>query len=190
MKARSSRELIDKLIDRTQSNLEVAREMLALPVDTLHLRPRPEAWNALECLEHLNRYAEYYNPEIRRRLESTKHRTQTESFTSTRLGNYFAAGMKPGPQTKKISTFKSMNPHQDDLGVEVVHTFIKYQEDMLELLEAARSVDLTRTKTGISITNLIKLRLGDTLRVVVYHNWRHVAQAQAAMAQSTTPIAS
>jgi hypothetical protein len=52
---------------------------------------------------------------------------------------------------------------------------------MLELLEAARTVDLTRTKTGISITNLIKLRLGDTLRVVVYHNWRHIEQAQRAI---------
>jgi hypothetical protein len=181
MKARSSSELINKLIERTESNLEAAKAMLALPEESLHQRPRPAAWNALECLEHLNRYGEYYNPEIRRRIEESPHKTHTETFTSTRLGNYFAAGMKPGPKGKKVSTFRSMNPIQSDLDIDVVHTFIKQQEEMLELLEAARTVDLTRTKTGISITNLIKLRLGDTLRVVVYHNWRHIEQAQRAI---------
>lgn len=182
MPARSSAELLDKLIAKTQDNLSAAREMLALPEQSLHQRPRPEAWSALECLEHLNRYGEFYHPEIRRRIEATPHRTNTDTFTSSRLGHYFASGMKPGPKTRKVSTFKNMDPHRDELGLDVVDTFIRQQEDLLELLEVARSVDLTRTKTGISITNLIKLRLGDTLRVVIYHNWRHMEQAQRALA--------
>jgi hypothetical protein len=35
-------------------------------------------------------------------------------------------------------------------------------------------------KTSISISSFIKLRLGDTLRLVVYHNWRHLIQAKNA----------
>ncbi|MEO9077333.1 MAG: DinB family protein, partial [Gelidibacter sp.] len=31
--------------------------------------------------------------------------------------------------------------------------------------------------TAISISNLIKLKVGDTFRVVVYHNERHLVQA-------------
>jgi hypothetical protein len=48
----------------------------------------------------------------------------------------------------------------------------------LNLLEQGKKVDLTRTRTSISISSLIKLRLGDTLRVVIYHNQRHLAQVR------------
>ncbi|MEM9525912.1 MAG: DinB family protein, partial [Bacteroidota bacterium] len=103
------------------------------------------------------------------------------------LGNKFAAGMKPGPRTTKISTFKSADPRNfnQELDHDAITTFIRHQEDTLELLEMARKVDMTRTKTGISITSMIRLRLGDTFRVVVYHNWRHIDQARRALAATT-----
>ncbi|MEM9261815.1 MAG: DinB family protein [Bacteroidota bacterium] len=188
MKSRSAAELIDKLVVRTKENLSVARQFSALPSEVLHLRPRPDAWNVLECLAHLNHYSEYYLPEIRRQINKTKHRQHTDAFTSSWLGNKFAAGMKPGPQTTKISTFKSADPRNfgQELNYDTITNFIRHQEDTLELLEMARQVDMTRTKTGISITSMIRLRLGDTLRVVVYHNWRHIDQAQRALAAVST----
>jgi hypothetical protein len=42
----------------------------------------------------------------------------------------------------------------------------------------AQKVDLTKVKTAISLSKFIKLRLGDTLRFLVYHNERHILQAQ------------
>lgn len=39
-------------------------------------------------------------------------------------------------------------------------------------------MDLTKTKASISLTRLIKLRLGDTLRFFTYHIERHVLQAE------------
>ncbi|MEM6770902.1 MAG: DinB family protein, partial [Bacteroidota bacterium] len=183
MKPRSASELLEKLTARTQQNLAAGEAFMALDEQTLHLRPRPNAWNVLDCLAHLNHYGDYYLPEISKQIAASKYRTNTETFTSSRLGNYFASGMKPGPKTRKISTFKSANPinFTTPPGREAITEFIRQQKEMLELLELASKVDLTKTKTGISITNLIKLRLGDTLRVVVYHNWRHVVQAQEAI---------
>lgn len=183
MKPRSTSELLYRLTERTHQNLEAGENLLALDLATLHQRPRPDAWNAIECLAHLNHYGDYYLPEIRQRMLKTKYDQPTDTFTSSRLGNYFAAGMKPSDKMKKISTFKNANPinFAGDLNKDVIHEFIRQQKDMLELLKIAAKVDLTRTKTGISITNLIKLRLGDTLRVVVYHNWRHIEQAFAAV---------
>ncbi len=183
MQPRSTSELLYRLTERTHQNLEVGRELLALGNATLYLRPRPQAWNALECMAHLNHYGDFYLPEIRRRIQATKYPTPNATFTSSRLGNYFAAGMKPSDKMKKISTFKNADPvnYPGELDKSVITEFIRQQEEMLELLKMAAGVDLTRTKTGISITNLIKLRLGDTLRVVVYHNWRHVEQALAAV---------
>ncbi|WP_317044615.1 DinB family protein [Chryseobacterium geocarposphaerae] len=55
---------------------------------------------------------------------------------------------------------------------------MKQQEQMLDLLKNAQNVDLNKTKTGISISSLIRLKLGDTFRFVIYHNQRHVQQAK------------
>lgn len=184
MKPRNTADLLQKLTERTETNLAAGQEFLALESSTLHQRPRPDAWNVLECLAHLNHYGDYYLSEIQRRIQETKHDKPREDFTSSWLGNKFAAGMKPGEQTTKITTFKSADPRNYDknFNYDTVREFIRQQEEMLELLQQAAQVDITRTKTGISISNLIKLRLGDTLRVVVYHNWRHVEQAQKACA--------
>lgn len=190
MKSRPSEALLQKLIKRTKTNLEIAKMFATSSAKILQKRPNEGAWNTLECLAHLNHYSDYYIPEIRQQIKASKHPNE-EMFTSSRLGNYFATGMKPGPQIKKIKTFKSANPinFEQPLGKEVIETFINYQEQTLVLLEAAYQVSLTKTKTGISITNLIKLRLGDTFRVVVYHNWRHLEQALHASGLKFEPLA-
>ena len=58
----------------------------------------------------------------------------------------------------------------------------KQQERMISLLRMARVADLTRTKTAISLTKLLKLRLGDTFRFVIYHVERHILQADNVLA--------
>lgn len=184
MKARSASELLQKLTSLTERNLAAGEAFVALDDGTLNLRQRPDAWNTLDCLAHLNHYGDYYLPEIRRQIEGTKYRIDTETFTSSWMGNYFASGMKPSPKTKKIKTFKNADPPNFTQRADrsAITEFIRQQKEMLELLQMAAKVDLSKTKTGTSITNLIKLRLGDTLRVVVYHNWRHVKQAERASA--------
>ncbi|GJQ05611.1 hypothetical protein [Capnocytophaga canimorsus] len=37
---------------------------------------------------------------------------------------------------------------------------------------------MTQLKTKISISRFLRLRLGDTLQFVVYHNQRHMEQVQ------------
>lgn len=173
-------DLLRKLTTITERNLAAGEAFLASSDETLHLRPRPDAWNALECLAHLNHYGDYYLPEIRKQITNTKHKQPAATYTPSWLGNKFAAGMKPGPKTRKVSTFKSADPANFSPAPDryTVEEFIRQQEEMLELLALAAHVDLTKTKTGISLTKMIRLRLCDTLRVVVYHNWRHVEQAQ------------
>ncbi|MGA6926679.1 MAG: hypothetical protein WBY88_13405, partial [Desulfosarcina sp.] len=73
------------------------------------------------------------------------------------------------------------NPSGKKLGREVIDRFIIHQQKLLELLKKAKNVSLTRTKTGISISRFIRLRLGDTFRVVIYHNQRHLLQAERAL---------
>ena len=172
-------EQLEDLKDRTQRIIAEAKKFEELGMEELNQREAPERWSVLECLEHLNYYGDFYLPEINKRIDKAAP-SKNEDCQSTWLGNYFALMMLPAEngKMKKMNTFKSMNPIDKRLGKEVVVKFLKQQEEMLRLLDRAKSVDLRRTKTATSISKLIKLRLVDTLRVVIYHNQRHLKQAE------------
>ena len=179
MKPRSAPQLLADLRTRTTENLALGRQLLEAADQTLRRRPPDGGWNALECCAHVNCYGKFYLPEIRRRIEAAPADSATVTFSSSWLGNTFATSMKPGPKTRKIKAFRKTNPTHFATAPDRsdVAEFVRQQEEMLELLELAAGVDLTRTKTSISLTRLIKLRLGDTLRIVINHVWRHAEQA-------------
>ena len=177
----SSSNLIGDLIQRTESNLRLALELRKCSAKDLNHRPAPRSWSALECIEHLNFYGNYYVPEIEKQISSSPYPAD-EFFKSGFLGNYFAKSILPAEGSKKMKTFKSTNPLGKQLEKEVViEKFIEHQQKLLQLLKKAKKANLSRTKTGISISNFIKLRLGDTFRVVIYHNQRHLLQAKKAL---------
>lgn len=174
------KELLSDLAKRTKEVIEQAEKLDQLPEEALNQRPDEGAWSALECIEHLNRYSRFYLPEIANRMEKGP-RSKSSTFTSSWLGNYFAKTMLPrADKPNNMKTFRSMNPAGSELVKSVLRQFIDDQQHMLELLERASDRDLTRIKTGITISKWIKLRLGDTFRVVIYHNQRHLIQAMKA----------
>ena len=178
-------DLLQDLKQRTEKVLTAAEVLLDLPLDELNYKPDPDTWSALECLEHLNRYGDFYLPEISHRIQSGSEK-RNDLFRSGWLGNYFAKSLLPKEKLNKMKTFSSMDPMGSELGAEVLHTFLAQQKQTLTLLKEAETVSLSKTKTAISISSWIKLRLGDTLRVLIYHNQRHILQAARAL-QSTQP---
>lgn len=170
-------ELIDDLIERTKNVLNRTMPMQELSIEELNARVTPESWSVLECMEHLNRYGNFYLSEIGQKMEQSKH-IKGATFKSSWLGEYFAKSMLPREKLNKMNTFKNMNPLGSTLDKNVVTTFLQQQKDMLQLLQQARGANLTKVKTGITLTKWIRLRLGDTFRVVIYHNQRHVVQME------------
>ncbi len=184
----TSAEVINDLIVRTEANLRMALELNKRSVHDLNQSPAPGSWSALECIEHLNCYGNFYVPEIENQIAFSPYPPE-EIFKSGFLGNYFAQSMLPKEGFKKMKTLKSTNPSGKKLGKEVIDRFITHQQRLLELLKKTKSVSLTRTKTGISISRFIRLRLGDTFRVVIYHNQRHLLQAERALESLETSAA-
>lgn len=82
-----------------------------------------------------------------------------------------------------MKTLRSMNPIHSHLDKMVLDEFITQQKQIIALLNDAEQVDLNKTKTGISISGLVRLKLGNTLRFVVYHNLRHIEQAKMILNQ-------
>lgn len=173
----STENLINDLVELTQEHLAFAESLLLKTDAELNKRLNDESWSVLECLEHLNLYGNFYLPEIKNRIETSITKATTE-FKSGWLGNYFAQSMLPKENLIKMKAFKSMNPIHSSLSKNTVTVFIDQQKQLLDLLNTSRTVNLNKVKTSISITTLIKLKLGDTFRFLIYHNKRHIVQAE------------
>lgn len=174
--------LIDDLLQRMEKcTRTVKKEFENLPAEQLQFK-NGERWSILECIEHLNLYGDFYLVEIEKKIIANRKESAPLKFKSGLLGNYFANLMEV--RNGKITKMKSprdKNPANCRLSITVISRFLKQQDHLISLLNQCRTVDLTKTKTAISLTNLIKLRLGDTLRFYCYHIERHVLQAVRAL---------
>lgn len=151
-------------------------QLQALNESELNKKPSAESWSALDCIEHLCRYGDFYLPECNAVLLSAKAK-KAQYFKSSLLGEYFAKSMWPQQSTKTMNTFKNMNPSFSETRAEVLEEFSQQLKQWEDFIAKAEAYSWSKIKTSISISKLIKLRLGDTLRVVIYHQERHLKQA-------------
>jgi hypothetical protein len=173
--------LIDDLIQVTENATASVKILKELSYETLNYKADPNTWSALECIEHLNLYGDFYLPEIEKQILSAKARKPVAIFKAGIIGNYFANLMQVNNgRIKKMKTPKDKNPANSALTTTTIDRFLKQQELLKSLLNQAKKVDLNKAKTAISLTKMIKLKLGDTFRFVIYHIDRHVQQAERA----------
>ena len=179
----TSKNLIQNLLEITLENLNAVENLKNQPIDFLNWKQDSENWSALECIEHLNRYGDFYIPEIANKIKNSKYKS-SEIFKSNWLGKYFSKSVSYNEDLNKMKTFKSMNPLNSKLNIKTLEKFINQQHQIIELLDKSKFVNLDKTKTAISISKLIKLRLGDTFRVLIYHNERHIKQAEKTLTKA------
>ena len=170
-----SEELITTLIAQTKQIISQAENLISYDLKDLKWRKDPESWSILECLEHLNLYGNFYIPEIESKIQNSKAKNET-LFKSGFLGNYFAKSMLPQEKLNKMKTFKNKNPLNTKMDKKVIETFINQQIKLIYLLKESRKISLNKTKIGISITSLVRLKLGDTFQFYINHIERHLVQ--------------
>ncbi|HUC80169.1 MAG TPA: DinB family protein [Flavisolibacter sp.] len=172
--------LLNSLTEDVKRIREAAEFFAASERTKLAYSPDPGRWSVVQVLEHLNAYNRYYLPAMEKELSVTSHDTNAW-FTSGYWGEKFTKMMKPAnvyEVKNKIKTQKKM-AFPNSLNVEtVLKEFIAGQDKLLQLLELAAGKDLEKIRIPISISKLVRLRLGDTFRFLIAHEQRHMVQAR------------
>ncbi len=176
-------ELIEQLLKVTEDSLKATTDLKNVSREVLNFKPDHNDWSVLECMEHLNLYGDFYLPEIERCILNSPSLHEGILFKSSLIGDYFVNSIKATNQ-KKMKAPKMMTPETSQLSAITLDKFIKQLEKLKSLLYQAKKVNLTKNYTAISLTRIIKLRLGDTLRFIVYHNERHIRQAENVKAKA------
>lgn len=169
-------QLIKELRVLTQTALSTVQGFKELSLKDLNYKPCDSSWSILECIEHLNLYGNFYLPEIEKQILNAKTTLNERYFKSGVLGNYFVNVIK-ATNPKKIKTTKQMDSTGSPLNFSTIDQFIKQLERLESLLKESEKIDISKIKTAISLSKLLKIRLGDTFRFLVYHNERHIIQA-------------
>lgn len=181
-------ELRQNLINEIKTIVKKAHQLQKLSNDELNERIHPSSWTVLECIEHLNRYSEFYLEEIEKRIGAKMDKNNTQNiadytFKSGFIGNYSANSMLPVTAGKnagkinKMTTFKDKDPIHSGVDKKVLDIFIDDQNEFIRLLEKSKNVNLNKTKTSLTIP-ILKFNLGDTFRFVINHQIRHFVQIE------------
>jgi hypothetical protein len=173
----SSEKLLDELEKQVEKHIQQAiRVFQNLDENTLLKPAKNEGWSIAQCLWHLNSYGHFYFPHIAAELKNATKKSN-QHFKSSWVGAYFTRMMQPDTTTKKYKAFKDHVPPSQLEPYSVVSTFIHQQELVLTYIEQARKVDMNTIKIPISISKLVKLKLGDVFQFLIAHNERHLQQA-------------
>jgi hypothetical protein len=175
----------DFLSQRIRETEKIIREVQLLadshaPGDFL-IQPDPASWSAAQVIEHLNSYNRYYLPAIRHALEKKPLPVTRERYHAGWLGAYFAALMMPQPGGRVKKKMQSPRDHRPAPALDVVKVLEEFksgQELLLAYMRESAKTDIGAIRIPVSISPLIRLKLGDTFHFLVAHQLRHLEQVK------------
>jgi len=179
MKFRSE-ELLNSLQRDVRKLMEATQHIQGEDKIKLAYSPKEGQWSVAQVLEHLNVYGRYYLPAIEKAI-AFKSKDTNQWFVPGRFGNYFTNMMKPSNVYEVKNKMKAFKGYHPDKSVNVegaFKEFIDQQNKLIHLLEMSKTRDLNTIRIPITLTKLIKLKLGDVFRFLIAHEQRHMIQAR------------
>ncbi len=175
-----SEELIKDLKEDVRRLQEAAEHLKNTEKSKLVYAVNEGKWSVVQCLEHLNAFGRHYLPAIEKAI-AVKSGEKPAWFNSGFLGDYFTKSMKPKNVFEiknKMKTMKIFN-FPNSLNVDtVMKEYIDQKAKLQHLLDMANDRDLNSIRIPVTITKMIKLKLGDTFRFLIAHEQRHMIQAR------------
>ena len=170
--------LLKELEEKSISILQYIDQLTKQSDEAALKKSAPGKWNTIQVLDHLNSYYDFYLPAIANAMNQ-KITTPSKNFKPGWIGNYFTKLMEPNSDGKLKSKMKAPKNHRpaNDLNIDiVVNKFRENQQQFIALLKKATNSNIGEIRVPISLTKLIKLKLGDVFRFIVAHNIRHQLQ--------------
>ncbi len=175
-----SEDLLNELVNDVSRVKESATFFTTIDKNKLIYATDKGKWSVVQVMEHLNAYNRHYLPLMEKPLSIITHDTNAW-YTSGYWGGKFTKMMRPTNVYEiknKMKTSKKMS-FPNSLNVDtVLKEFFAGQDKLLQLLEMAKGKDLAKIHIPITMTSLIKFRLGDTFRFLIAHEQRHMIQAR------------
>ncbi len=169
-------ELGESLASAVREIILDGEKLKALTLSQFNQKRSDGGWSVAQVIAHLNFYSDFYLP-LLEKADKGNQVSQLD-FHPGWLGNYFTKLMAPdsrGAISKKMKSPANATPHSRDYALDSLEKFLGDQQRLLNVLKDINRADLN-SRLPISISKLIRLKMGDVLRFVVAHEQRHFVQ--------------
>ncbi|HEY0143506.1 MAG TPA: DinB family protein [Thermoanaerobaculia bacterium] len=176
-------------LDEIEAELTAATEQARRLIDTTDgrlftVRPDPSSWSASECIAHLNLSTEMFLPVLQPTLDDARTRKLLSEKKPSMdiLGRILRWFLEP-PIRQRVKTSAPFVPKAVRAKSESFAEFTALQNRLLELVRAARGLDLGRIRIVSPFDKRVKYNLYSAFRIIAAHQRRHLWQAEQTVAK-------
>lgn len=175
---------LDEIRGRFMASKEVVQELVAgLTDEQFDTRPDPDRWSMCECIDHLVATGEPLLEGIDEAIERAHRQGQygRGPFRYGRITNWMVKQMVADERSfdarRRMKAPGLYTPRGGQSIVNVTRSFSALQDNLVERVEACDGLDLAAIKIYSPVTRLLRLSLGQWLRLLAGHQQRHLLQA-------------
>lgn len=152
-----------------------------LSAEQINWKPRADSWSVGQCLDHLIKSNEEFDPQFQAIAKGEKTPTFWEKYSplTSFFGNFLLKSLKNDARKFKAPSKAIVPP--SDISADIVEQFVKHQREVVEKIKSLENVDLQKTVVTSPFLKLMTYRLGTALEIGVEHEKRHFRQAQRVM---------
>ena len=152
------------------------------------VRPNPGSWSAAECIAHLSISSEMFLPVLRDAIEQARRRGLTSRGTPKMdlLGRILCWFLEP-PIRSRVKTAAPFVPKSTRAKAEAFGEFASLQSKLIELLSAAREINVSKVKIVSPFDKRVRYNLYSAFRILAAHERRHLWQAEQAVSALKKP---
>lgn len=153
-------------------------------VDEAEFNQKPDSkeWSIGECIGHLNKTGTLYLKQIRQksRIEQTQKVAVTREaggFKPRFISSLLIKTMEP-PAKFSLKSPKSFQPKSQLQMEETKRKFLELQDQFMDQFKYSIKNNLLDKRITSSLTNLLKMEIGEVFLFIAAHQRRHLAQAE------------
>lgn len=186
----TSKQLIQQsLAEATNIRHNTEKHFIDLAEEKLNRKPDSDSWSASECFQHLLLTNESYLKSFKNLLGGKQFGSQNSDpfnqsfihpFKHSFLGKFILHFVNPKTKMKSNTT-KTFNPSHSKVEADVVRKFLLQHDQLVQMISAMINYNLQEIKISSPINARIKYNLGDTIRIIILHDQRHIQQAERAL---------
>lgn len=179
------RTFLSDLADRTELINATTGKLLQLPETALQYKPSDSGWSISEIYHHLNLVNGPCISEILKKMNRTQE-METDFFKTSWVADWVYEKVKPKENGGlfRIGTTKYLRLFPEDTHPQKpLKDFLEHQDTLHDILNHSSTCNLQKLRIPFFFMKTFHFRLGDTLRLLVAHNERHMLQARKVYAE-------
>ena len=154
------------------------KQFSGLSENQINWKPSEEKWSVGECIDHLVVTHKLYNSRIKELQPLFEDLGEGSfKFKHSFSGRMILKYVDPN-STTRAKTFKVFKPSMRQINTNIIRSFCEEVETMISFAEKLHGADLTKLKISSPVTKLLKMNVGDALLINLYHDKRHLNQAE------------